>query len=105
MMKCERCNTVFEDPKIIRDSRPDHFGHPCSEEYVVCPHCGSDDIWEAERCLQCAEYVDKLEIEDGLCPKCVGNVMERCTEFLATFSSAEREFLSAQGGIGSEAVV
>lgn len=44
MFRCECCKEVFQEPRIIEESRGEFWGAPAYERVAVCPWCGSDDI-------------------------------------------------------------
>ena len=40
MYRCESCGTVFDEPAIIKENRPDADGFFETMNYAVCPVCG-----------------------------------------------------------------
>lgn len=42
---CEDCGKPFGYPKIIKESRGEYWGIPCTEDVGVCPHCGSGQFF------------------------------------------------------------
>lgn len=57
MFKCE-CGHIFEEPKVVHESRGEFWGAPCWEKMYYCPHCGSDCFDEYD------EYEDEEDEED-----------------------------------------
>ena len=70
MFICVDCEAVFNEPTIVIETH----GLPCPpyEHFAVCPHCKSTNIEEAKLCSRCDTYV--LELEDGLCECCYGDL-------------------------------
>ena len=54
MYKCE-CGHIFEEPKVVHESRGEFWGAPCWEKMYYCPNCGSDCFDEYD------EYEDEEE--------------------------------------------
>ena len=54
MFKCE-CGAIFEEPKLVRESRGEFWGVPCWEDMYYCPYCG-------DSCFD--EYNEEDEEED-----------------------------------------
>lgn len=59
MFICLECGRIFEEPKLIKESRGEFWGAPCYEEWPGCPfcYCGNieeyfeeDDYEEDEEC-------------------------------------------------------
>lgn len=44
MIRCDNCGKIFEEPKIVQESRGEYFGRPAYEDWAVCPFCGDDDL-------------------------------------------------------------
>ena len=71
MYKCIDCGNVFEEPHyepawLGECGDRDVYGNDCS-----CPHCGSEDFDEAEKCELCGEYAAIEHLYDGVCGKCL----------------------------------
>lgn len=64
MWICNDCGEVFENPR-------EYYDHGTGYHSLDCPHCGSDDIDEAERCAECDEWVIEKNLVNGLCPACI----------------------------------
>lgn len=64
MWICNDCGAVFENPR-------EYYEHDTGYHGMECPHCGSDDIDEAERCAECDEWVNENNLVNGLCPACI----------------------------------
>ena len=64
MWICNDCGAVFENPD-------EYYEHDTGYHGMDCPHCGSDDIDEAERCSECDEWVNEKNLVNGLCPACI----------------------------------
>lgn len=67
MYICTDCGAVFETAKIEKENHPYGMGY-ATEEYCVCPSCGSTNFSEAEKCELCGEYC--AELNEGLCESC-----------------------------------
>lgn len=46
MLYCYCCNTTFETPKMVPESRGEFWGIPCWEDMAYCPNCDGDEIEE-----------------------------------------------------------
>lgn len=64
MWICNDCGTVFENPR-------EYYEHDTGYHGMDCPHCGSDDIDEAERCAECDEWVNEKNLVNFFCPACI----------------------------------
>ena len=64
MWICNDCGAVFENPR-------EYYEHDTGYHGADCPHCGSDNIDEAERCAECDEWVNEKNLINGLCPACI----------------------------------
>lgn len=42
MFKCNCCGELFEEPKILHESRGEYWGMPCYENIAVSPCCEED---------------------------------------------------------------
>lgn len=42
MFKCNCCGELFEEPKMIAESRGEYWGMPCYEKIAVSPCCEED---------------------------------------------------------------
>ena len=79
--KCSDCESQFYDPntRLYRAGRCGNGSENWEEdEYiVVCPMCGSTEIYEAYFCDDCEKEVweDELD-EDDLCPECAARAEE-----------------------------
>lgn len=61
---CNTCGMLTDGE--IREEKI--FGSDSYSEYVICEHCHSDDLSEAEQCVRCGEYSPL--INGGLCEEC-----------------------------------
>lgn len=71
--KCMKCGTQFDDDDLYSHEK-DWDG----KEYIVCPHCGCDELEMCYVCSQCRESVPESEffqgygpVKDGMCIKCI----------------------------------
>lgn len=71
MFYCTECESVFEECKILKEQHPYGMG-TATEEWAVCPYCGSTHIGEAKKCESCGEFFP--ELEEGLCEVCYGDM-------------------------------
>lgn len=93
MLRCEKCEEVFKEPKYIEDVHTECLEQPY-ETYGVCPHCGCTRVEEIEVCRLCGEYSDKM-VGDYCCD-CVAKVTKRFEIILQTdFEVAEVALLNA----------
>ena len=70
MYKCNDCEREFETPRVETDSHWSPYGYE-EEGYGVCPHCGSEDYEEAEKCEECGEWFTKDEMHGCYCKECL----------------------------------
>ena len=74
-MICLDCGTVFDADEVerVQDYRGECWGRPAYEEELICPHCKSSDIDDAEQCEICGSWCSTEELYDngGLCTACV----------------------------------
>lgn len=78
MLRCERCGELFDEYELSRKWY-DEFGW-ISE----CPHCGSEDYIEVDRCDQCGEWTDKDELlaNEGICDLCASKTLKAVAALL-----------------------
>lgn len=69
---CQSCQKLIDDDdlKTVCERVGEYMGQDAYETYSVCPHCGSIEIEEAERCEKCGEYVAPEELIGGVCLDC-----------------------------------
>ena len=71
MYQCEDCGNLFDQTILVHDyEQLEHFGYPCRVSWDGCPQCYSDNYIEVIQCNSCGEWVNRFEIEEGLCYKC-----------------------------------
>ena len=65
---CEDCGETFDEPEIVTKTTWCHSKYigyggyiPDTESY--CPHCGSDEIDECEKCDLCGEYFPPSQLD------------------------------------------
>lgn len=88
MYICDNCETIFEDPYIIREDWGDNY---------CCPNCESDDISDATQCKLCAETMAVREDlgKENVCEQCEKDLKARFKELLEEgFDSEEIEVLN-----------
>ena len=79
--KCSDCESQFYDPDTVL-YRAGRIGNGSEnwekDEYiVVCPMCGSTEIYEATICCDCEKEVGEDELdEDDLCLECAAKAEE-----------------------------
>lgn len=72
MYRCNNCNCDFEQLKVTSEYHPYGNGY-ASEQYLVCPHCESDDYERLQYCSECDEYYpadDMSKEKPDLCLSC-----------------------------------
>ena len=74
-MICLDCGTVFDADEVqrVQDYRGECWGRPAYEEELICPHCKSSGIDDAEECEICGSWCSTEELYDngGLCTACL----------------------------------
>ena len=74
-MICLDCGTVFgiDEVERVQDYRGECWGQPAYEEELICPHCKSSDIEDAEECEICGSWCSAEELYDngGICTACL----------------------------------
>ena len=46
MFRCNCCGNIFEEPKLVMESRGEFWGSPAYESMYYCPFCGDEDFEE-----------------------------------------------------------
>ena len=74
---CNGCTTHFTS--LEADERPEWDPDALMTMWNVhCPYCGEgEEIEDAYRCDECADYFAGTILDEDLCPKCYPIVMER----------------------------
>ena len=74
-MICLDCGTVFgaDEVQRVQDYRGECWGRPAYEEELICPHCKSSDIEDAEECEICGSWCSTEELYEngGICIACL----------------------------------
>ena len=74
-MICLDCGTVFNADEVerVQDYRGECWGRPAYEEELICPHCKSSDIEDAEECEICDSWCSakKQNNNKGICTACI----------------------------------
>ena len=74
-MICLDCGTVFgaDEVERVQDYRGECWGQPAYAEELICPHCKSSDIEDAEECEICGSWCSTEELYDngGICTACI----------------------------------
>lgn len=75
MFYCDNCETIFEDPYIIREDWGDNY---------CCPNCESDDISDATQCKLCGDYMATREDyrREQVCEECETDLKDRFKELV-----------------------
>ncbi len=56
MYYCDNCDSVFEELKQYKEivtSDP----YPMGFNYLACPYCKSEEVFDAIECSNCGEYI------------------------------------------------
>ena len=89
-MICLDCGTVFgaDEVERVQDYRGECWGRPAYEEELICPHCKSSDIEDAEECEICDSWCSTEELYEngGICTAC----LEMCSTDKECFEACER---------------
>ena len=88
MYYCNNCNSEFEYLELKEVNTEDYYGvggqfmSTHTMTISSCPHCGSDDYEEMEKCAMCEEYFrhDDLIDTEGMSNGGIGYVCEDCLE-------------------------
>jgi hypothetical protein len=93
MYICKDCRRSFENCENWGDTTS--FGEDIVPvDYPCCPFCYSLDIEEAEYCAMCTDEAAKSELEHGVCPKCVNEIVKNFYEFVSqNFCELERKII------------
>lgn len=91
MYYCNNCEEVFDNLDTKEVNAEDYYGvggqfmSTHTMTILSCPHCGSDDYEEMEKCAMCEEYFrhDDLIDTEGLLNGGVGNICEDCLKNLS----------------------
>lgn len=67
MYFCNRCKETFDSLDAVYDFSSEAWGQTVRHYRSVCPHCGSDDYDEMDKCEICGEYIMPGE---GICENC-----------------------------------
>lgn len=98
MLKCRNCGEVFDSDEVVRvKDDPSPSGVSLTSgyyEYWECPHCGSDDIVEAEQCNICGEWFAEDEGET-ICENCQKELLEELERIREKYDLDEDEFGNA----------
>ena len=74
-MICLDCGNVFSADEVerVQEYRGECWGSPAYEEELICPHCKSSDIEDAEECEICDSWCSAEELYDngGICTACL----------------------------------
>lgn len=74
-MICLDCGTVFDAYEVerVQEYRGEYWCRPAYEEELVCPHCKSSDIDDAEECEICDSWCSTEELygNGGICTACL----------------------------------
>lgn len=95
MLKCKECGQVFDDDEIVRvkdDPSPDGVSLTSGYyEYWECPHCGSDELIEANECPMCGEWFAE---DEGLtiCAECQKELLDELEKIRNYYDLDESQF-------------
>lgn len=77
MLICNRCDAVFDEAEAVSGKSYDRVcGNSFAsgwERWSECPHCGNNDLEEAEQCKCCEEWFHKDDLNDELCKECIND--------------------------------
>ena len=71
--KCNECGFEFDEAESYDERVGEFWGQPAYEEELICPHCKSSDIEDAEECEICGSWCSAEELYDngGICIACL----------------------------------
>lgn len=87
MLYCTDCEQFFdeEEAKAERERIGEFWGEDAYKDYIVCPHCGSDQIEEARKCKLCDEW--KPDDAHDCCEHCRDKVFDMYCLMLLTLET------------------
>jgi len=93
---CLDCGSVLTADELVTKYERHPYGDGvASESFQVC-RCGSDAWTEAAQCEDCGIWLAEDEIDDGLCPCCRTEAVQKLTVFLLqNFSEQQRTWLQS----------
>ena len=92
MLICNYCGHVFEEWETKKSRLFGDYWTP-PEEIWECPNCSSEDIDEAGCCDECGHWTNYYDMIDGLCPKCASESADELTQWIASRSLAQQNYL------------
>ncbi len=95
-MMCRVCSQRFEDTRIKRiyDEYPYGDGYEAVCTNGVCPCCGSEEIVEEARCLQCGEDVSDADLVNGFCRFCAEELEQTLDWIVSMLTPAQRRWMA-----------
>ena len=84
---CENCKSFVKEEELKSASFID-FETGFQGVKLCCPHCRSDYLKRAIRCLRCGSFFFSPQY---LCPQCVRELKAELDRFLENYSPEEQE--------------
>ncbi len=96
-MQCRACGIAFEAGDGERYTERHPYGESEAEQVMgmLCPNCGSEDVWEEARCEECGEEYAASDISDGLCRVCLEQTRQDLEWCFGTLSKAQQRWAAA----------
>ena len=67
MVYCGNCGRKY-------DTNASHFCPNCGKQYFPCPKCGSDNLNNSRRCVNCGTPLQTAPVASSFCPRCGAEV-------------------------------
>lgn len=87
MYKCEKCGLPFEHP-FVRKYTDKSVDCKATFYEPICPHCGDDNIGDANSCPGCDGFKFRDEI---LCKDCRKSLLDRVIAFADELTAEQEE--------------
>jgi len=71
MLKCQKCEAVYEEPVY-------HYEDDTGYGYYTCPECGYDEYDEVAECVCCGEFFEVDDLWSGFCDGCLEKEADYC---------------------------
>lgn len=93
---CNDCQEYFEEEEVVEKvvwEHSDYYGHGgyFPEKSYQCPHCGSEDICECEKCDGCGE-----EVVETICFGHKTHLCDACRKEVETKLEELRDYVQCE---------
>lgn len=99
MLYCNDCESIFDEEELV--SGKEHIMEHYYMDTYTCPHCGSDNIEDAERCPLCGEYhaPHRPGDEADVCPECRKKIDKGIAGIIEQLPGERNEIIYQIGGV------